>query len=45
MEDADPVLMKKCKGEVNRFKCQDRRSFEDVVECLRENFEDLGKFE
>ncbi|TMS33552.1 hypothetical protein L596_001281 [Steinernema carpocapsae] len=43
MNDADPILMKKCESEVRNLQCMEKsKSFEDVVECLREGFEKLG---
>lgn len=43
MKDADPTLMSKCKEEVMHLKCNQEKSFEDIVECLRTNFDELGK--
>uniref|UniRef100_A0A915AS27 Golgi apparatus protein 1 n=1 Tax=Parascaris univalens TaxID=6257 RepID=A0A915AS27_PARUN len=42
MKDADPTLMSKCKEEVMHLKCNQEKSFEDIVECLRTNFDELG---
>jgi hypothetical protein len=42
MADADPLLMEKCNSDLKRYNCGDKDKFEDVVECLRVNFEQLG---
>ncbi|VDK41856.1 unnamed protein product [Anisakis simplex] len=42
MKDADPILMEKCKDEIVHLKCNLEKSFKDVIECLRTNFDELG---
>lgn len=42
MKDADPALMDKCSSELERLRCDKGESFEDIVECLRINFDALG---
>ncbi|VDK72684.1 unnamed protein product [Litomosoides sigmodontis] len=42
MLDADPTLMKKCNQELDRFGCRREKYFEDVVECLRLKYDELG---
>lgn len=42
MNDADPELMNKCNDDLNRLQCRNRNTFEEVVECLREGFEQLS---
>ncbi|VDK72616.1 unnamed protein product [Onchocerca ochengi] len=42
MLDADPTLMKKCSQELDRFGCRQEKYFEDVVECLRLKYDELG---
>uniref|UniRef100_A0A158Q8S0 Golgi apparatus protein 1 n=1 Tax=Elaeophora elaphi TaxID=1147741 RepID=A0A158Q8S0_9BILA len=42
MLDADPTLMKKCSQELDRFGCRKEKYFEDVVECLRLKYDELG---
>lgn len=43
MNDADPTLMKKCASDLKRFSCGNKNRFEDVIECLRINYDQLGK--
>lgn len=43
MNDADPELMQKCSRDLDRLSCRQKNSFEEVVECLREGFEKLGR--
>lgn len=43
MVDADPHLMNKCAEEIERLKCSRESSFENIVECLRVNFDTLSK--
>jgi hypothetical protein len=46
MADADPELMRKCDRDIKRMKCLEGSStqnFEDVVECLRVDFDTLGE--
>lgn len=43
MADADPDLMHKCDRDIKRLKCMDESNFEDVVECLRVDFDTLGR--
>nr|CDJ86442.1 Cysteine rich repeat domain containing protein [Haemonchus contortus] len=42
MADADPKFAEKCAREIRQFKCDQADSFEDTVECLRLNYENLG---
>lgn len=42
MNDADPTLMKACDADLTRYQCKSKNTFEEVVECLREHFDDLG---
>ncbi|KAL3994362.1 Cysteine rich repeat family protein [Acanthocheilonema viteae] len=42
MMDADSSLMKKCSQELDRFGCRKEKYFEDVVECLRLKYDELG---
>ncbi|CAI4232920.1 unnamed protein product [Auanema sp. JU1783] len=42
MADADPLLAQKCAVELKKFRCNEADSFEDTVECLRQNFNGLG---
>ncbi|CAD6195709.1 unnamed protein product [Caenorhabditis auriculariae] len=42
MSEADPKLSEKCSREIVQFKCDHADTFEDTVECLRLNFEQLG---
>ncbi|KAL3080502.1 hypothetical protein niasHT_038939 [Heterodera trifolii] len=42
MDDADLQLMKKCTADLQRYNCMDQQRFEDVVECLRVHFDNLG---
>uniref|UniRef100_A0A0N5BCS7 Golgi apparatus protein 1 n=1 Tax=Strongyloides papillosus TaxID=174720 RepID=A0A0N5BCS7_STREA len=42
MQDVDPELMKTCSREIKRLECDKEEKFEDLVECLREGYEDLG---
>ncbi|CEF59806.1 Cysteine-rich Golgi apparatus protein 1 repeat and Cysteine-rich Golgi apparatus protein 1 repeat,eukaryote-containing protein [Strongyloides ratti] len=42
MEDADPELMEKCSREIKKLECDKEEKFEDLVECLREGYDDLG---
>ncbi|KAI6216457.1 hypothetical protein M3Y99_01820900 [Aphelenchoides fujianensis] len=42
MADADPQLMKECNGDLQRFQCANLNSFEEIVECLREKFDELS---
>ncbi|VDN05170.1 unnamed protein product [Thelazia callipaeda] len=39
---ADPTLMKKCEEELDRLGCRKEKYFEDVVECLRVKYDELG---
>ncbi|GMR35933.1 hypothetical protein PMAYCL1PPCAC_06128 [Pristionchus mayeri] len=41
MADADPQLMRKCANDLRRLKCDQAKTFEDTIECLRERFEQL----
>lgn len=43
MNDADPELMNKCSSDLDRLRCRQKNTFEEVVECLREGFDDLSK--
>jgi len=43
MADADPDLMHKCDRDIKRLKCMEESNFEDVVECLRVDFDTLGR--
>uniref|UniRef100_A0A914H8J5 Golgi apparatus protein 1 n=1 Tax=Globodera rostochiensis TaxID=31243 RepID=A0A914H8J5_GLORO len=42
MGDADPQLMKQCATDLQRYNCLAQQRFEDVVECLRINFDNLA---
>jgi len=44
MNDADPSLMGKCSTDIKRFQCmkEPNTRFEQIVECLRINFDQLG---
>ncbi|CAI5443373.1 unnamed protein product [Caenorhabditis angaria] len=42
MSEADPKLSQKCSREIVQFKCNQAETFEDTIECLRLNFEQLG---
>uniref|UniRef100_A0A0N4ZII0 Golgi apparatus protein 1 n=1 Tax=Parastrongyloides trichosuri TaxID=131310 RepID=A0A0N4ZII0_PARTI len=42
MEDADPQLMMKCKSEIKLLSCDKEQRFEDVIECLRQGYNQLG---
>jgi hypothetical protein len=42
MEDADPELMKQCAADLQRYSCRNKNSFEEVIECLREKFDELA---
>ncbi|EGT52320.1 hypothetical protein CAEBREN_08410 [Caenorhabditis brenneri] len=42
MADADPALSKKCAKEILHYNCNKAETFEDTIECLRLNFENLG---
>ncbi|CAB3405076.1 unnamed protein product [Caenorhabditis bovis] len=42
MAEADPKLSQKCANEIVQFKCNAAETFEDTIECLRLNFEQLG---
>ncbi|KAF8362128.1 hypothetical protein PRIPAC_89051, partial [Pristionchus pacificus] len=41
MADADPQLMKKCGNDLRRLQCDQAKTFEDTIECLRVRFEQL----
>lgn len=43
MRDADPQLMQKCSADLQRYNCMANQRFEEVIECLRTNFDNLGK--
>jgi hypothetical protein len=43
MKDADPELMTKCSSDLDRLQCRQRNTFEEVIECLREGFEQLSE--
>ena len=43
MKDADPTLMQKCDADITKLNCRKEDTFEDIVECLREGFDKLGK--
>jgi hypothetical protein len=46
MNDADPALMKACAMEITRYQCNKKdNKFEDIVECLREKFNELSQCE
>uniref|UniRef100_A0AC35TWW4 Golgi apparatus protein 1 n=1 Tax=Rhabditophanes sp. KR3021 TaxID=114890 RepID=A0AC35TWW4_9BILA len=42
MKDADPQLMTKCAVEIEKLQCMKASKFEDVVECLRRGYNELG---
>lgn len=44
MGDADPELTQKCDADLKRLGCMKRQSFDEVVECLRVDFDSLGIF-
>ncbi|KAI1702818.1 cysteine rich repeat domain-containing protein [Ditylenchus destructor] len=41
MGEADPELTKKCGRDLERLKCFEQKSFEDVIECLRVDYDNL----
>lgn len=42
MADADPRLYKDCENEIKTLKCNERNTFEETIECLRTNYDQLG---
>ncbi|KAI6197524.1 hypothetical protein M3Y94_01234100 [Aphelenchoides besseyi] len=42
MKDADPQLMKHCESDLHRLQCAKLDTFEQIVECLREKFDQLS---
>ena len=44
MKDVDPDLMANCDADIKKHRCmsESNERFEDVVECLRVNFDELG---
>lgn len=43
MKDADPLLFKNCRLELDNLGCKNEKSFEDVIECLRSHPDQLCK--
>lgn len=43
MKDADPLLFKNCRSELDNLGCKNEKSFEDVIECLRSHPDRLCK--
>lgn len=44
MREVDPEFIRKCDRDLQRLRCLDQKSFDDVVECLRVDFDNLGMF-
>ncbi|CAD5216477.1 unnamed protein product [Bursaphelenchus xylophilus] len=42
MGDVDPVMMQACDADLSRYQCKNKKNFEEVVQCLREHFDDLA---
>lgn len=44
MRDVDPEFSQKCDQDLKRLGCFEKKSFDDVVECLRVDYDNLSRF-